>query len=345
MKTRIGHFALAATLAVLPLVASGCTALLGEAKEPLPPQKVPAPDQPIFDANENITRGLALPGTWRMVSATSGELVTVQSVTTTQKGDVEVKQFGVPETMRLAGIITPALGQPGFESTTKKVNEWLRGKDDLVIEQDPKWPVDLDNRRMVQIYFKHGDKAETWNLNRMLVHTGYAVVDMVSATSIDLQKWLFDEMFARQFVNPKTGKRKPLGLWGLGIVIPARESVSGPPGVPAPVNGVPVRVGATSSTRTTTTGTASATTRATTSATTTTTGAPAGNAPIRGITLTPNASTLQTRSSARVAPSSTNQALPANSVGVVNGKVAYRGPRGGLYYIENGTKRYFSQDR
>ena len=339
MKTRIGHFTLAATLAVLPLVASGCTTILGQAQEPLAPKKVPAPDQPIFDANENITKGLALPGVWRMVSATSGELVTVQSVTTTKKGTADVKQYGVPETMRLAGIVTPALGQPGYESTTKKVNEWLRGKEDLTIEQDPKWPVDLDNRRMVQIYFKpsiKGRESETWNLNRMLIHTGYAVVDMVSATSIDLQKWLFDEMFARQFVDPKTGKRKPLGLWGLGIVIPARESVSGLPGVPAPI----ADTTATSSTRTVISGAANTTTSTTATTSTTT-----GNAPIRGIAPTPSTSTLQTRSSARVAPTSTNQALPANSVGVVNGKVAYRGPRGKLYYLENGQKRYFSQDR
>ena len=339
MKTRIGHFALAATLAVLPLVASGCTAILGQVQEPRAPQKVPAPTQPIFDANENITRGVVLPGAWRMVSAVSGELVTVQSVTITKKGTVDVKQYGVPETMRLAGIITPALGQPGFESTTKKVNEWLRGKEDLVIEQDPKWPVDLENRRMVQIYFKpstKGRESETWNLNRMLVHTGYAVVDMVSATSIDLQKWLFDEMFARQFVDPKTGKRKPLGLWGLGIVIPARESVSGLPGVPSPIGGVASSgTTATTSTRTAITGAAN---------TTTTSTATTGNAPIRGITPAPSTST--TRTSARVTPRAVNANTSEKSFGVIDGKTAYRGPNGGTYYYtENGKKRYFSQDR
>lgn len=300
MKTRMEHrgkpVLLAATLAVLPFFAAGCSALLGEVQPPTPVKRVPVPTEPIFDPNENITKGLALPGVWRMVAVNSGELVTVQSVTTVKNGTAEVKRYGVPETMRLAGIVAPAPGQPGYESTTKKINQWLSGKDDLTIEQDGKWPVDLENHRMVQIYFKPGTKgreSETWNLNRMLIHTGYAVTDMVSATSIDLQKFLLDEMFARQFIDPKTGKRKPLGLWALGIVIPTRESVSGPPGVPALVNGI--RPGATTTTRiNATVSGATATGTTTTSTTTATSSAPVGNAPIRGVTPTPKTSSTTT---------------------------------------------------
>jgi hypothetical protein len=285
MTVRIGRIFLAVTLAAVPLVTTGCTAILGRAEEPPQVKVVPLPKTPIFDPADNITKGVQLPGAWRMVSAISGELITVQSVVTTKKGTTEIKRYGVPETMRLAGIVAPAPGQPGFETTTKKVNEWLSGKDDLVIEQDDKWPVDLDNRRMVQIYFKPTTKAhagQTWNLNRMLIHTGYAVVDLVSATSIDLQKWLNDEEYAKLFVDPKNPtievfdpvtrttvtkpNIKPLGLWGLGIVIPRRESVSGPQGKPAPVEKTTVLstrpASATSTTTTSTSSTATSTTNA-----------------------------------------------------------------------------------
>ena len=279
MTVRIRRIFLAIALAAVPVAMSGCSAVLGEVEKAPKVNVIELPKSPIFDPADNITKGIQLPGEWRMVSALSGELITVQSVTKTKKGDTEVKQYGVPETMRLAGIVTPAQGQPGFESSTKKVNEWLSGKDDLTIEQDGKWPVDLENRRMVQVYFKPSNKmhtGQTWNLGRMLVHTGYAVVDLVSATSIDLQKWLNDEEYAKLFVDPKKPtiqvfdpvtrttiakpNVKPLGLWGLGIVIAKRESVSGPQGKPAPLSGATI---------TTTRSTASATTSTTTSSTTT----------------------------------------------------------------------------
>ena len=180
-----------------------------------------------------------------MTSVISGELLTIQGVKPVPGSTTQPPQYGVPETVRLAGIVAPAPGQPGWAETTAKVREWLRNKEDLTVETDAKFPIDLDSHRMVQIYFASGpatpDKPATgpqWNLNRMLIHTGYAVVDLYSATSIDVQKWLNDEEFAKTFVpdpsdtidvvdpitqqTVKKPKIKPLGLWALGITIPQR---------------------------------------------------------------------------------------------------------------------------
>ena len=273
---------------------SGCSLLHG-------PDKAPAPNVPqmpttrVFDPNDNITKGLPLPGTYRVTGVLSGELLTIQGVVTDSTGKVPTKSYGVPETVRLAGIVAPAPGQPGWQSTVAKVHEWLDGKEDLKVEADAKFPVDLDSHRMVQIYFTHSKgnvkptngvsaPGELWNLNRMLVHTGYAVVDLFGATSIDVQQWLNDEEYAKTCPDPKqptitvtdpvTGVKtqqpnvKPLGLWALGIVIPQRGALSkststattpdagaalttGAPGVIGPQTGTTNRTTTTTTTRTT----------------------------------------------------------------------------------------------
>lgn len=219
-------------------VVSGCSLLNGPEKAE-PPAVFTLPPAPVFDPADNLTPGIKLPDTYRVTSVISGDLLTVQGVQTVVKGTVQSKQYGVSETVRLAGIAAPAPGQPGWQSTVQKVHGWLDGKENITLEADDKYPVDLDTHRMVQLYFTPGKAPKPgeapasgpqWNLNRMLIHTGYAVVDLYSATSIDIQKWLNDEEFAKTFVDPTTKQPKPLGLWSLGIVIPQR-------GVPMSVAG------------------------------------------------------------------------------------------------------------
>ncbi len=318
--TACGWLATACCISAL----SGCSLLQGPHKEP-PPPVTQKPTLPVFDPADNITKGLPLPGTYRVTSITSGELLTIQGVPTiasgrtvgakTVAGSAVPPPSPVAETVRLAGIVAPGPGQPGWQYTVNKVHEWVDGKENLTVEVDPKFPVDLDSHRMVQIYFTPGPASPSttgasastgvqWNLNRMLVHTGYAVVDLYGATSIDVQKWLDDEEFAKTFVDhkqptiivfdPLSGKKvfkpniKPLGLWGLGVAIPQRgtpiianstvtspsdtssidtgTSSTGTPGVIGPVTGTSA---------TTKRSKMTATTRNTTSSTRSVTSAPA----------------------------------------------------------------------
>jgi hypothetical protein len=255
-------------LSLAALALPGCSLIQGPPVAAAPPI-VQKPLFPVFDATDYLTPWTAtkMPGFYRVTGVTSGEILTIQGVNMVPKGRTMIKQYGVPAAVRLSGIVAPAPGQPGWQNTTNKVSSWLAGKEDLEVEVDPKYPVDLQNHRMVQVYFHPSAKGagtggsssagarstgssssrssstalssagasstgssstgasasgERWNLNRMLVHTGYAVVDLFGATSIDVQKWLNDEEFAKNYVDRKTGTIKPLGLWGLGITIPQR---------------------------------------------------------------------------------------------------------------------------
>ncbi|HEX8833356.1 MAG TPA: thermonuclease family protein [Abditibacteriaceae bacterium] len=222
------------------LFLGGCDVLKGPEPEPVPtPMKLPTTE--VFSAEDNITRGTKLPGVYRVAGITSAEVLTIQSVVATKKGTPprDVLTYGVAEQVHLAGIITPQSGQPGWQSAVKTVTDWTNGKIDLEVEQDPKYPTDLSGRRMVQIYFKGRTPATsgtTYNLNRMLVRSGYAVVDVHQATSIDVQKWMYDEESARSRKDAN-GKVTPIGLWKLGIIlgqrIPApRPTVAAAPGKP-----------------------------------------------------------------------------------------------------------------
>jgi endonuclease YncB( thermonuclease family) len=225
---------------VLPVVGAlalgGCggeqlNSLLG-VPTPLPPPKVPIkPTKPVFTATDYITKGDPRPGVYRVTAVLSGELVTIQGVAaatppatgapaaTPAAGatPTPAPQLGLPETVHLAGIITPAPNQPGWEGAVRTVLNWtaLNPKDQTVeIEEDSHYPRDAQGRAMVQIYFKStADGATRYNLNRMMIRSGYAVVDLYSATSIDVQKWLNDEQYART---------SRLGLWKMGITLAQR---------------------------------------------------------------------------------------------------------------------------
>jgi endonuclease YncB( thermonuclease family) len=207
---------------------SGCTLLDAPPPEPTPApmtkEQVPGYGTGVFSPTDYITKGSDLPGRYRVTNVSSGELVTIQSYNE-QPGKPPI--LGTPEVVHLAGIITPAPGQPGWQGTVSAVQNWtvLNPTSRTVrVEQDPRFPTDFNNRRMVQIYF-NGSRPDTaateFNLNRMMVRSGWAVVDLHSATSIDIQKWLNDEQYARQ---------QRLGLWKQNIVLAQRQPLPGPGG-------------------------------------------------------------------------------------------------------------------
>ncbi len=89
----------------------------------------------------------------------------------------------------------------------------------LDVFQDPKYPIDSENRRLVEVFFKSGAASPavpagtTLSLNRMLIRSGLAVVDLYSPTAFDQQAWLLDESYAR---------RRKLGLWRYGVALQQR---------------------------------------------------------------------------------------------------------------------------
>jgi len=346
-------------LSLAALALPGCSLIQGPPVAAAPPI-VQKPLFPVFDPTDYLTPWAAtkMPGFYRVTGVTSGEILTIQGVNMVPKGRTMIKQYGVPEAVRLSGIVAPAPGQPGWQNTTNKVSSWLAGKEDLEVEVDPKYPVDLQNHRMVQIYFHPSAKGagtggassagssstgassarssstalssagasasgERWNLNRMLVHTGYAVVDLFGATSIDVQKWLNDEEFAKNYVDRKTGTIKPLGLWGLGIKIPQRGIPTRGKGAIAVMPGSTSAIGSTvqgtlQSSRTTQTQQSRTTTQTGPSSTGATSGLPSSastmpsNAPPSATT--PSTSTPSARSSTTASASRSTRSVTTRSV-------------------------------
>jgi len=264
---RFSFFALS-----LMLIVGGCDVIL---KPPTPdPKPTPGklPEEEVFDPAENITPGKALDGTWHVARVESGKFLMIQTATAGAAGAPPV--YGAPEPVRLAGIMVPEKGQPGFEFSARTIHSWTDGRNDLTVEVDESFPYDRNGRKMVQIYFtstsgdaktnKHFGKK--LNLNRMMVRSGSAAVDLNQATSIDVQKWLNDETYARLHTkaDPKV-KRKarpgpndppppqvpdPLGLWKLGIYLgqrptpvptPAAAAPAAPPAPPAAPPAAPAK--------------------------------------------------------------------------------------------------------
>lgn len=243
--------------ALLPLVPivlglAGCDTILPPPKlEPIPKKEV-LPKAEVFAPADYVIKGTRLPSDFRVVSAPSGQLLTVQAVLKGKKGDQETVSFGTTETMRLAGIVTQTEGKPGYAQTIQTINNWTLNKIDIQIEYDPRVPWDSEGRRMVQVYFKPTSgpyMGQELNLNRMLVRSGYAVVDLNQATSVDLAGWLNDEVYARDH-RTLDDRPDPLGLWKMGVILgdrpapsykatskPAKSTaptaVAGAPGLPA----------------------------------------------------------------------------------------------------------------
>ncbi len=222
--------------AALLLAAGGCQSeqlnqMLNVPTPPPTPTPAPQPKPDFFDPADytgflDATGAAPMPGVklppgqHRVAGVTSAELLTVQSVSVDKKGR---PVFGATaEAVHLAGIIAPAPGKPGWQKSVQAVQNWtvLHPKSKTVeVEVDPRFPYDLAGRHMVQIFFtgRPGPhEGKKLSLNRMLVRSGWAVVDLHSATAIDLQAWLNDERYART---------KRLGLWGMGIALQQRDPV------------------------------------------------------------------------------------------------------------------------
>ena len=215
------RLALAAGAASLLLLA-GCDAIT-----PIPPIEPPAPVKKpptgvVFSAEDNLTPGTKMEGDYRVRDIISAELLTIEGVT--KSSDGSLRGSGVLQTIRVAGIVAPAPGQRGWQGSVKAVRNWTvfnRLNPTVELEVDPKYPIDLDGRAMMQVYFKgtaERTKDTRFNLNRMLVRSGWAVVDLNAATSIDLQQWLNDEEYARTH---------NLGLRKYGIILGQRLPSSG----------------------------------------------------------------------------------------------------------------------
>jgi endonuclease YncB( thermonuclease family) len=205
---------------LLGAMLSGCTLLQGPEPQPTP-TPVPTPGSTVFDPNDGIVHGVKLndpgnaklPDAFQVAEVLSPELITIRSV----KGGAVVG--GPPEEVRVAGIVAPLPGQPGFDQALLTVANWTRGE--VSIEQDPKFPRDLQGRRYVQVFFKGtggATKDQELSLNRMLVRSGYAVVDLHSPSTFTHFEpgswtWYNDEQYARQH---------HLGLWGQGIILAQR---------------------------------------------------------------------------------------------------------------------------
>ncbi len=226
-SSRLFALLTAAPLLAVPF-AGGCGFL--KAPEPLPiPTPVPAPTPPYFDPSAGQPKGTALnsagdpvlPDAFRIAGATTGDTVAIQSVDTVKTGTPprDVITLGPPDTVRLAGIVAPSTG-PGLQGAKNAITNWTAGQN-LDVHGDSKYPLDLDGRRLVHIFFK-GRKGpyegQQLSLNRMLVRSGWAVVDLYSPTSFDTTEWLSDEAYAR---------RHKLGFWRYGQAPQQRVPVRG----------------------------------------------------------------------------------------------------------------------
>ena len=194
-------------------------------------------------AKLNAVGSAKLPDSFRIAQVVSGQEVVLQSIDTapgavpltvsspvTKPAPLTASNAPIPKTgavpvatptlapgvvlgvadvlnpVRLAGIVVPTGTQTGAAEAAATLNSYTIGQD-LDVDLDPVFPTDTDNKRRVQVFFKMRDgkyKGQLFSLNRMMVRSGYAVVDLYSPTSFDQQQWLYDETFAREH---------NLGLW------------------------------------------------------------------------------------------------------------------------------------
>lgn len=221
---RILWLALAAPLAT-PL--GGCLFLKAPAPDPTP-TPAPTPRPPFFDPAAGQPRATpinkagdpVLPDAFRIAGATTGDTIALQSVDTVTAGQPPkpVVNLGTPDPAKLAGIVAPS-AEPGLQEARNAITNWTAGQN-LDVDIDGKFPRDLNGMRVVQVFFK-GRKGpyegQTLSLNRMLVRSGLAVVDLYSPTSFDTSEWLYDEAYA---------KRNKSGFWKYGVAIQQRVPIT-----------------------------------------------------------------------------------------------------------------------
>lgn len=221
-------------LAAAPLLiaaTSGCFMLTAPTPQPTP-TPAPTPKAPFFEPAAGQSRGPGisqplnkasdpiLPDAFRVAGALAGDRVTIQSLDTVQAGTPPrpVLNLGAPDRVRLAGIVAPTT-EPALSLAKKTIADWTAGRD-VDVEQDGKYPSDLNGVRVVHVFYK-GRKGpyegQVLSLNRMLVRSGNAVVDLYSPTAFDTSQWLLDEAYAR---------RHRLGFWKFGVAVQQRIPIT-----------------------------------------------------------------------------------------------------------------------
>lgn len=209
--------------------------MLLKAPEPAPtPTPASTPGPRPFAPAAGQSRGTALnkvgdpvlPDAFRISTPTTGDTIMIQSMDTVKAGTPpkDVVTLGTPDTVKLAGIVAPTV-DPGLQGARTAISSWTAGQN-LDVDIDAKFPTDLDGNRIVHVFFKGREldskgkpgrfAGQTLSLNRMLVRSGWAVVDLYSPTSFDTSQWLYDEAFAR---------REKLGFWKYGQAIQQRVPV------------------------------------------------------------------------------------------------------------------------
>ena len=220
-----------ALLAVLSTCVGGC----GFLQAP-PPAAVPtAPELPkpdFFNPADYNTKGVELnnkagsdklPNYFEVVGFDEPDVLQVRGVKKIKVGQAPNERdqlsYTTPIRVRLAGIYTARASSPNSEErryspmAMQDVRNWTLGRE-LSIEQDSKFPVDLQNLPRVQVFFPGGKGGtENLNLNRFMVRSGTAVVDILEPTIFDTKGWLNDEQYAREHKK---------GLWQY-IVMQSRQ--------------------------------------------------------------------------------------------------------------------------
>jgi endonuclease YncB( thermonuclease family) len=198
-------------------VLSGCDSILS-VPEPEPvPTPATKPTKPVFNATDYVTAGNKRPGVFRVQNVISGDTLAIQSVAVDPKTG-KATPNSVVQTVRLAGIVSPQPGQPGWQGAVKTVQNWtiLNPRTQTVeVEDDSRFPLDEDRNANVQVYFTGTSEATAstrYNLNRMMVRSGWALVDLHTPTSVELQNWLNDQQYAQGDAQSDP-PRPPLGLW------------------------------------------------------------------------------------------------------------------------------------
>ncbi len=227
--------------------------------------------------------GSAMPGSTTPGSTTPGSAAPGSTATASATPQA-VLTLGAPDRVRLAGIVAPTT-EPSLSLAKKTIADWTAGRD-VDVDVDAKYPTDLNGVRVVHVFYKGRElgangkpgpfAGQVLSLNRMLVRSGMAVVDLYSPTSFDTSQWLLDEAYAR---------RHKLGFWKFGVAIQQRIPINlnapaGRPGTARPGNGARSTVSILPNAAPLTATTQSTATQSTTTQTTTT--QPGASAPQPG---------------------------------------------------------------
>lgn len=194
--------------------------------------------------------GKDLPEYFKVTEVEAGDLLTLQAFRLTAPANTPGSSEYVlprekPIKVKLAGIISPRPGDPGWAEAATVVRNWLQNRP-LQVEQDTKYPLTSDDRKIVQLIIESPKKGgpgtpapnppvmELRPFNQLLVRAGYAFMDLTALTSLDIKPWIVDEEYARGVrtepspqqvaqtppgaaATPVPAPAPPVGLWARGI--------------------------------------------------------------------------------------------------------------------------------